>query len=794
MPTERILEQATEHHLAGRATEAETLYRQILSHEPAHADALHRLGVLAMQRGQNTLAVQLISQAAEARPGAANIHASLGQALSAGGQHEQAVRSFERALEIRGELPEALFGLALALQNLQQRQRAAEIYRRLLAIEPDNVDAHNNLGNVLFGLGKLAEAAGEYRRAMELSPECADAMGNLGSALSALGRREEAIAAFRQALQVRPDSAVICNNLGNALLVGKRFEEAIIILRRALTLQPQFAAAAYNLANALAGRGQYAEAVEQFRKAVELDPKYVDAWNNLGNALQALREYKEAAEAYLAALKVRPDFAVGFNNLGNALRTMGKTDEAIVALQQAIRLQVDYHAAYCNLGNALKDAGRLDEAIASFRRAVELQPRDAISHSNLVFTMMYHPDCDAASILREALRWNVLHAQPLKSHIQSHDNDRLADRRLRIGYVGADFRDHCQSLFTIPLLRNHDRGNFEVFCYSQVTREDDVTEKIRGLVDGWRPIPGKSDAEAASLIRQDKIDILIDLTMHMAHGRPLLFARKPAPVQAAWLAYPGTTGLAAMDYRLTDPYLDPEGSADQNSSADHDYCEKSIRLADSFWCYDPLCDDLSPGPLPADRNGFITFGCLNNFCKVTARTLELWRGVLAGVGDSRLILLAANGEHRRRVCDFFQRDGVAAERIEFLEFQPRRKYLEAYQRIDIGLDTLPYNGHTTSLDSLWMGVPVVSRIGSTVVGRAGWSQLCNIGLQELAADSDAAFAQIALRLAGDRERLRDLRATLRPRMESSPLMDAPKFARAMENAYRAMWTSYCQSA
>ncbi|MGD0769282.1 MAG: tetratricopeptide repeat protein [Tepidisphaeraceae bacterium] len=786
MPTERILELATEYHKAGRLGEAEGLYRQILQAEPENADALHRLGVLAMQRGDNAGAIGLIERAVAARPGAGNFHASLGQALAAAERTDDGIAAFERAIGIQGDLAEAWFGLGLALQSAGNRERAVEVYRQLVAIKPDFFEAHNNLGNALFGLGKVAEAAAAYRRALGIRPDSAEAVGNLGSALNALGRTDEAIEMFRRGLKLSPDSALVCNNLGNALCARKRFDEAVIVLRRAMELKPDFAQAAYNLGNALVGRGEYAQAVECFRKAVALDPKYVDAHNNLGNALQAVRKYKEAAEAYLAALKIQPDFYVGYNNLGNALRTMSKTDDAITAFQQAIRLRPDYHPAHCNLGNAMKDAGRLDEAIACYRRAMELQPRDSISHSNLCLTMLYHPNCDPAAILREALRWNVLHAQPVKSEIRPHDNDRSSDRRLRIGYVGADFREHCQSLFTIPLFSNHDRAKFEIFCYAHVSRPDATTERIRGLVDEWRSILGLSDQAAARKIRADRIDVLVDLTMHMSHGRPLVFARKPAPVQAAWLAYPGTTGLAAMDYRLTDPFLDPPG-------VDHFYGEKSIRLPETFWCYDPLCEDLQPGPLPASTKGYTTFGCLNNFCKVTEPTLHLWARILSAAVNSRLILLAAHGGHRTRVQEYFRDRGIDPDRIEFVEFQPRRQYLEVHHRIDVGLDTIPYNGHTTSLDSFWMGVPVVTRIGQTVVGRAGWSQLCNLELKELAAESDEQFVKIALELAADLPRLTELRRGLRARMNHSPLMDAPRFARNMEAAYWEMWKGYCKS-
>jgi predicted O-linked N-acetylglucosamine transferase (SPINDLY family) len=288
------------------------------------------------------------------------------------------------------------------------------------------------------------------------------------------------------------------------------------------------------------------------------------------------------------------------------------------------------------------------------------------------------------------------------------------------------------------------------------------------------------------VVRNDKIDILVDLTMHMSNGPPLLFARKPAPVQVAWLAYPGTTGLSAMDYRLTDPYLDPPGESDVF------YSEESIRLPDSFWCYDPLATKPAVNDLPMKTRGHVTFGCLNNFCKISDGTLDLWGRVMAGVRGSRLLLLSPPGRHRHRVTDLIGRHGIASERVEFIEFQPRDKYLALYNRIDVGLDTFPYNGHTTSLDSFWMGVPVVTKIGRTAVGRAGWCQLSNLGLPELCAANDEEFIRLAIDLAGDSSRLSALRAGLRDRLMHSPLCDGPRFARNIEQVYRRVWRRWCE--
>jgi predicted O-linked N-acetylglucosamine transferase (SPINDLY family) len=437
---------------------------------------------------------------------------------------------------------------------------------------------------------------------------------------------------------------------------------------------------------------------------------------------------------------------------------------------------------YYNAGIALNNLGRQEQAVAALRRAMQLSPEDPGPQSNLIFTMNFHPACDAGSILREAREWDERHCTPLRRQIQPHKNNRDADRPLRIGYVSADYWDHASAFFLLPLFRHHDRRQFVQFCYNQRAASDAVTQQMRDQVQHWRKIAGVTDAEVAALIRKDQIDILVDLKVHTGDNRLMVFARKPAPVQMTWLGYPGTTGLATMDYRLTDPYLDPPGETDAF------YAEKSIRLPDTFWCYDPLGSEPAVNAPPCLKNGFITFGCLNNFAKVNDVLLSLWARVLNANPGSHLILLAPGGSARQWALD---RLGIGPDRVEFVPRQTRLEYLQTYHRIDIGLDTLPYNGHTTSLDALWMGVPVVSQIGRTVVGRAGWSQLSNLGLTELAAKDDEQFVKIAGDLAGDFGRIAELRSGLRRRMIESPLMDSRKFTRGVEAAFRQAWREWC---
>jgi protein O-GlcNAc transferase len=599
------------------------------------------------------------------------------------------------------------------------------------------------------------------------------------------GRLAEAEKIYRQVLAKQPNHAAALHLLGMLAAQVGQLDAAVELIRQAIRLKPDFAEAHNNLGNALKGKKQIDEAIASYRQAIRLKADYAEAYYNLGNALQYKQQLDEAIAALGQAVRLKPDLAEAHCNLGHALQSKRQPDEAIASLRQAIRLKPDFAEAHAILGNALKDTGQLDEAIASYRQAIRLKPDYELAHGNLIYALHFHPDYDARMIYEEHRRWNQQHAEPLKRFIEPHANSRDPDRPLRIGYVSPDFREHPVGRFLLPLLAAHDPERFKIFCYSDVHRSDHITEIFRSHASQWRDTLGLTDERMAHLIREDQIDILVDLTMHAAMNRMLLFAHKPAPVQATYLAYCSTTGLDTMDYRLTDPHLDPAGINDDF------YSEESIRLPETYWCY-PL-DDQSPdvSPLPALSAGEVTFGCLNNFCKVSPDALELWIQLLRAIPKSRLLLHAHEGSHRQRVRDLLERQGIDPQRLTFVDKVPLSEYFKLYEQIDIGLDPFPCNGGTTTCDALWMGVPVVTLAGQKAVGRGGVSVLRNVGLPELIAETPEQYVQIAADLAKDLPRLSELRRTLRPRMQASSLMDAPRFARNVEDAYRLMWQSWC---
>jgi predicted O-linked N-acetylglucosamine transferase (SPINDLY family) len=598
------------------------------------------------------------------------------------------------------------------------------------------------------------------------------------------GQLEQADAILRQVLAAAPAHADALHLLGVIAHQQRNHTVAIELIGQAIQLQPDAARFHNNLGLALCAAGRFEEALRAHATAVRLEPKHPDLQYNYGNTLLAVDDTDAAIRAYQTALQIAPKWPVARNMLGVAYAQAGQTDDAIAAFERAIAEDPNYSDAYNNLGNAYKEQGSLDQAIAAYRKSLSINPADAEVRSNLINLLQFHPDITLADIQREQREWSRIHELPLKRSIAPHTNSREPHKRLRIGYVSADFRNHCQAFFMMPLLAHHDRGQFDIFCYSGVRRPDAFTAQLRSLAGQWRDISNMPDEQAADLIRKDQIDILVDLTQHMAYNRLPLFARKPAPVQAAWLGYPGSTGLEAMDFRITDPYLDPPGTPNQAF-----YSERSIRLPDAFWCYDPL-SDVAVNELPALTRGHVTFGSLNNFCKVNPQVIGLWARVMQAIPGSRLLILTDPGSHRARTLESFRQSGLVdtEARIDFVAKCDRREYLELCHRIDIILDTFPYNGHTTSLDALWMGVPVVSIAGTMPVGRAGLSLLSNLNLaDEFLASNEEQFVQIARRWSEDQERLRTLRRSLRARLKSSALMDAARFAKNMEAAYREMW-------
>lgn len=485
------------------------------------------------------------------------------------------------------------------------------------------------------------------------------------------------------------------------------------------------------------------------------------------------------------ALSLAPDHAEAQNNLGLALMTQGKVSKAIVHYQRALALKPNVAGTHYNLGLGLWAQGQVEQAAFQFERVLALQPDHVIAHNNFLYAFNYTSRHDPAVVYRAHLAFAQRWEAPLAALRQAHTNDRSRARRLRIGYVSSDFKQHSVAHFIEPVLKQHDRNRFEIFCYFNSAQEDELTKRFKTYADHWRGIAHLSDDLAANQIREDRIDILIDLNGHTAHNRLLVFARKPAPVQVTWLGYPNTTGLSTMDYRLVDRFTDPVGMTE------HLHSETLVRLPECFSCYQPPANVPDVSALPACGNGYVTFGSFNNLGKITPDVMALWARVLQAVPGSRLVLKNINLSEQavqQSVRQAFAAGGVAPDRLELIGFEvSSHTHLERYHNIDIGLDPFPYNGATTTCEALWMGVPVITLSGRTHAGRVGVSLLSNLNLTEFIANTTDEYVAAALRLTADLETLSALRRELRARMAVSPLTHAQRFTQNLEQAYWGMW-------
>lgn len=566
-----------------------------------------------------------------------------------------------------------------------------------------------------------------------------------------------------------------------------RFDDAAACYRMALTIAPAFVTAEINLGNLLAAHGRLEEALRSFERAREFAPANLLAHYNAGNALLGLGRFTDAVARFRAALAIAPEDAFSHVNLGVALQRAGRLDEAEASLVRAAALAPGLAEARANLGKLRHAIGLAREAVDCLREAVALRP-DAATYSALLMAGLYLEESDPARAFALHRGYADAVETPLRACWRPHANVRDPGRRLRLGYVSADFRKHSVAAFIEPVLAHHDHGAFEVYCYYNHATEDEVTRRLRACADAWLPCAALGDDALAQRIRADGIDILVDLSGHTRDNRLPVFARRPAPVQASWLGYPATTGLEAIDYRLCSEDSDPPGQEQWHSEA-------LWRLPRSAWCHRPGEDiaAVSAQP-PCMQLGYVTFAVINKLAKLSPAAIAVWSDIMGRVPASRLEITGVPaGSARQRLLARFAEHGIAADRITAHERLPASEFQALRARADFALDTFPYNGTTTTCETLWAGIPVIALRGEVSVARAGHALLRLLGLEELVAPDAATYVEIAVGLAREPGRLLTLRAGLRARFEASALRDEEGFTRELEAAYRGMWRRWCAS-
>jgi predicted O-linked N-acetylglucosamine transferase (SPINDLY family) len=680
---------------------------------------------------------------------------------------------------------------AVARRALERGDAAAALAQieNAIAIKPDDASLWCTLGAAHRHKDEMDEARHAYERAVALKPDYPQALSNLGEWCIAKGKAEEALQWFDKALACAPDFFEARLNKVAALFELARYDDARDAAEQLVADAPDRPEPYLNLGNVLIHTGKAKQGIKQYQKALELRPGYPEAHFNLASLLGSRDDLIAAIDYLERQIKDRGESVQHLGMLAAAHQAAGHLTQAEEFCHRVFEKQPDNIMALITLGSCLSSSGNAAAALPLYERIVELDRSQASMGSNVLFECNNIFGMAREEVFRRHREWAAHFETPLLAPVDFSARNRDPGRKLRIGYVSGDFMMHPVGFLLRDILRYHDKNQFEVHCFSMVVRADEVLPELRAAADKWEDIFFLSDEEVVELIRKAEIDILVDLSGHTAFHRLLAFARRPAPVQVEWIGYFHSTCMQSIDYFITDPHTTPPEGGQL-------FSEKPLCMPHTRFCFSP--PEYSPElvPLPAEISGQITFGSFNRLSKITDEVVAAWARILQAVHGSRLVLKAGaltDTTVRERLTARFTKLGIVGDRLDLRESSPHIEMLAQYGEIDIALDPFPFNGGMTTLEALWMGVPVVTIAGNTVVSRQTVSALANIGLaDELSFPNVEAYIQGVVALAADRARLRELRQQIRPRMAASPLCRPEQFASDLEALYRSMWEAWCR--
>ena len=763
-------------------------FMRALELAPAFAEALSRLGDVLQAQGHLKEAAECYGGALEIDPALAMAHRGKGDVLVAQQQFQSAQSSYRQALTLEPGAADIHRKLGDVHVALNRPDAALQSYAAALEMDPENAMAHGGMGNVLFRLDRNAQAAASYRSAAALPTANAAHYHGLGRSLHALGATAEAESAYRQSIALDASLAAPMLHYADLLRETRRKEPAIAIYQAVLLLEPNNIDALNNLGMALQEDGQLEAALASFRQVALLAPDNPVTHSNIAAALNDMGQRAAALESCRRAVKLGPKSTAAHVNLGTCLMEMGRLSEAVNSFETVVKLDPHHRRAYINISAALNRLGRIDQAIVHCRKALKINPDWDELHSNLLFYLTHSQDLDAAALFAEHLKYAEHFEAPLRASWPQHTNVRDPERTLRIGFVSADLYNHAVAHFITPILECLSQSRqVEIVAYANSFHDDHVSRHLHGLFAVWRQVEKLSHAELAQLVTSDAIDILIDLSGHTGFNRLPTFARKPAPLQVSWIGYPGTTGLQAMDYYLTDRYYSPPGKLDNQ------FTEKLVRL--------PAAAPFLPSPesppvstAPSIEKGYVTYGSFNRAGKLNRATIARWSTLLRLVPSAKMVLAAMPNKHTSdMVRAWFVREGIDAKRLTFHTQTNIRDYLALHATVDLCLDTYPYTSGTTGLHALWMGVPTLTMVGPTLPGYVTASILAHAGLTDFIAYSEDEFLRKGRKFAEDMSVLAGLRMHMRDRMTNSAIRQPTLIAKGLEVALRTMWRRWCAS-
>lgn len=772
-------------------------YEKTITLRPDFTDALVALGTVHESLGDFGKAIERYRTALKQRPEYAQVHNNLGDALRSQKCFSEARNAYAEAWRLDASQIELLYKLGAVDHDLYLSGRddlellaEAEIhFRKFLVNRPDSVDAHLGLAKVLYDRDRYDDAIAEFRQAIACGPQNTEILLTLGLVLQSHEDLDEAEKCYLQAIEVDPTLAAAHNNLGAIARKLGDSEQAISHFKRAIAEDPDYAQAHFNLGLVLKKASKYEESEQCFLKAIQLKPDFAEAYIDYGMLLQHFGKPEVAEEKYRRALELDPKLSATYVNLGVVLCHTGRFSEADSLFKAGSLIHPNDTGLLINWSNAQKDMGNIKVAIELLKNALTIDPTLLGAYSNLLFNQHYLPEWDDVQMLQDARdfgRQAEMRARPF----QSWDNIRDPLRTIRIGFVSGDLRNHPVGYFlegVLAAITADTLAKVDVYAFPTRACADAVSERLRSYCKGWHSAIELSDSEFCDIVRQERIDILIDLSGHTGYSRLGMFAWRPAPVQVSWLGYFATTGLPAMDYLIADPWTLPE-------TEECNFVETIWRLPETRLCFTPPKEDIEVNALPAIKNGYVTFSCFNNLAKVSDRVIQAWARILAGTPGSRLLVksqLKRDQEKTKEVFARFAINGISTNQLILEDYESRQNYFYAHHRVDIALDPFPYPGGTTTAESLWMGVPVLTLAGTHFLERQGVGLLANVGLENWIANDEEDYIAKALRLAADIENLAKLRSALRQQALRSPIFDGRRFAIHFVEAMRQMWVEYC---
>ena len=763
---------------AGNLSDAEDICRDLLGKDERCAGAWHLMGKMAALQGDLETAGEFVSVACDLDSQNANFLRELAEVFFQKKELESAGQQVRRALEMESDSPEALVLLGRILAEKDEKHAALDAFQDALRIRKDYAEGFSHYATALQKFGRGKDAISQIRKACALEPDSVEFQTNLAMLLEQNARYVDALAAYGKAARMNPNVGFVWFRQGKLLNGLTRYAEAIPVLENAISIPGQSGSFYYEYGVALHKTNRFQEALDQYDKALAMGCNTAALHCNRGVIYKDFRRGGDAVMAFYAAVKLDPTNVSYLNNLGAAAFELGLNSEALECFEQAVEKNPNLPTARNNMGNLLKDRARGMDALPHYKKSMELNPEDRDPQNNFLLCHMYIPDMDPKVVFEEHKKWGISTSKKFPSAFKF--KPRATGAKIRVGFLSADLCHHPVAHFIEPIFRGYDRERFEFVAYGDQRKSDEFSARFAKQVDLWRETSSYDDRALAKLIHEDRMDILFELAGHTAYNRLGVFALKPAPLQVSYLGYPGTTGLPTIDFRITDAFADPQGTTE------HLHIEKLIRVPECAWCFEPDASAPEVEPLPALKNGFVTFGCFNNMAKLNPALFETWAEILLRVPGSHLRLKArtlTDDGVRKELKSYFTERGIEEDRLDFFGHTKKiADHLNHYHSVDIALDSFPYHGTTTTCEAMWMGCPVVTRAGKTHVSRVGVSLLTAVGLQEFITDTREAYIEKVVALAGQTERLQELRGGMRDRLRQSVLMDEKRFVQGFEKA------------